>query len=177
VPASCTIRPSRSRRCASCASRPTRGASMRGLRAPGTGIPGVIMLGTTRWKGVRDFDAVYRNRPGVVVELEGASYGRFVVTTDDPERVAVRTERSGRASRPAGSALRARRRALPGPVRRRSGRAPFWPCLKLTGCCCCAIMRTYVRYALRVARFFPTIEDTLAFGGSAARLARSADAT
>ena len=62
---------------------------MRGLRAPGTGIPGVIMLGTTRWKGVRDFDAVYRKRPGVVVELEGAPYGRFVVTTEDPERVAA----------------------------------------------------------------------------------------
>ncbi len=58
------------------------------MRAPGTGIPGVIMLGTTRSKAFRDFDAVYRKRPGVVVELADAPYSRFVVTSDEAERVA-----------------------------------------------------------------------------------------
>ena len=45
---------------------------LRGLRAPGTGIPGVIALGTWRSKGAKDFAAVYRGGPAVVVELARA---------------------------------------------------------------------------------------------------------
>jgi len=58
---------------------------LRGIRAPGTGIPGVIALGTRRGAGIRDFAAVYRHRPAVVVELEGAQFDRLVVTDDDAE--------------------------------------------------------------------------------------------
>ncbi|HEY6378519.1 MAG TPA: hypothetical protein VI316_04995, partial [Candidatus Dormibacteraeota bacterium] len=47
-------------------------ARLRGMRAPGTGWPGVIALGTRRGRGVRDFAAVYGKGEGVVVELEGA---------------------------------------------------------------------------------------------------------
>jgi hypothetical protein len=62
---------------------------LRGMRAPGTGFPGVIMLGTTRGKGVHDFAAVYGHRRGVVVDLKGARWTRFVISCRDdaPEDV------------------------------------------------------------------------------------------
>ena len=62
---------------------------LRGLRAPGTGFPGVIMLGTTRARGVHDFAAVYGHRRGVVVDLKGAPWTRFVISCRDdaPEDV------------------------------------------------------------------------------------------
>ena len=62
-------------------------SELRGIRAPGTGIPGVIALGTRRGGGGRDFTAVYRNRPAVVLELEGAVFDRLVISVDDPSNV------------------------------------------------------------------------------------------
>ncbi len=57
---------------------------LRGLRWPGTGLPGVIALGTWRWGGGRDFAAVYRGGPAVVVELDGAAgYDRLIVSAHD----------------------------------------------------------------------------------------------
>ena len=60
-------------------------SELRGMRAPGTGVPGVIAVGTRRARGVKDFAAVHGRGPGVVVELEGAAYDRFVVTDDDAQ--------------------------------------------------------------------------------------------
>ena len=63
---------------------------LRGLRAPGTGLPGAIMLGTLRYTGGRDFAAVYgKSRKAVVVDFEGDRYGRFVVTQNRAEEVAA----------------------------------------------------------------------------------------
>jgi hypothetical protein len=62
-------------------------SELRGIRAPGTGIPGVIALGTRRGGGGRDFTAVYRNRSAVVLELEGAVFDRLVISVDDPSNV------------------------------------------------------------------------------------------
>ena len=56
---------------------------LRGIRAPGTGVPNVIAVGTRRGDFGKDFAAVHGKGPAVVVELEGAAYGRFVVTADD----------------------------------------------------------------------------------------------
>jgi hypothetical protein len=61
-------------------------AEIRGWRV-GTGLPGVVALGTWRTRGARDFVAVYRRQRGVVVELEGAPFERFVLTAPDPEAV------------------------------------------------------------------------------------------
>jgi len=58
---------------------------LRGIRAPGTGVPGEIMLGTCRGSFGKDFAAVYRHKPAVVVELEGQEFQRLIVTTADPE--------------------------------------------------------------------------------------------
>ena len=56
---------------------------LRGIRAPGTGLPNVIAVGTRRGSFGKDFAAVHGKGPAVVVELEGAAYGRLVVTADD----------------------------------------------------------------------------------------------
>ena len=56
---------------------------LRGIRAPGTGIPNVIAVGTRRGGFGKDFAAVHGTGPAVVVELEGATFGRLVVTSDD----------------------------------------------------------------------------------------------
>ncbi len=62
---------------------------LRGLRAPGTGWPGVIALGTRRGgEGGNQFAAVYRDRPAIVIELEGAEFARLIISLRDPDRVA-----------------------------------------------------------------------------------------
>ena len=58
-------------------------SELRGVRAPGTGIPDVISLCTRRGPGVHDFAAVYAGRPVVVVETDGASFDRLVVSSRD----------------------------------------------------------------------------------------------
>jgi len=63
---------------------------LRGLRAPGTGLPGAVMLGTLRFSGGRDFAAVYgKSKKAVVVEFERGRYGRFVVTCARGDEVAA----------------------------------------------------------------------------------------
>jgi hypothetical protein len=69
--------------------RPFR--DLRGLRAPGAGLPGVIALGTWRYRGGKDFAALYRGGPALVVELdEDAPYRRLLVSAHDA--VALREE-------------------------------------------------------------------------------------
>jgi hypothetical protein len=62
---------------------------LRGVRMPGTGCPRLIMLGTTRGRGWKDFNAVYRKRPVVIVDLDGQEFERLVVTRDEAEAVAA----------------------------------------------------------------------------------------
>jgi 2-methylcitrate dehydratase PrpD len=62
---------------------------LRGIRAPGTGIPGVIAVGTRRGSFGKDFAVVHGKEIAVVVDLDGASYSRLVVTTADAENVAA----------------------------------------------------------------------------------------
>jgi hypothetical protein len=54
---------------------------LRGVRAPGTGFPGKIMLGTTRFRGGKDFCAVYKHRPGYVIDLRNEDFQRILITT------------------------------------------------------------------------------------------------
>jgi hypothetical protein len=58
-------------------------AELRGMRAPGTGWPNVIAVGTRRGGFGKDFAAVHGKGPAVVVDLEGSPYQRLVVTMDD----------------------------------------------------------------------------------------------
>ena len=62
-------------------------SALRGIRSPGTGVPGVIAYGVRRLTGDRpDFAAVLRRRPTVLVELDRPSeFGRLVVSVSDGE--------------------------------------------------------------------------------------------
>lgn len=57
---------------------------VRGMRLPGTGLPGVIALGT--WRSLvagRSFAAAYRAVPALVLELRDYPFDRVVVSTPD----------------------------------------------------------------------------------------------
>jgi hypothetical protein len=68
-------------------------SQLRGLRAPGTGVPKVISVGTRRGGGIKDFVVVHGGGPVVVVEMEGAEFDRFVVTAEDATSVADKLRR------------------------------------------------------------------------------------
>ncbi len=59
-------------------------SELRGIRAPGTGIPKVIAVCTCRGPFGKDFAAVHGRGPGVVVEFDGQEFQRWVVSVDDP---------------------------------------------------------------------------------------------
>ncbi len=67
---------------------------LRGWRAPGTGVPKVIAVGTRRGEFGKDFAAVHGTGPAVVVVLAGAEYGRLVVTMDDAVQLATRIQQA-----------------------------------------------------------------------------------
>jgi hypothetical protein len=55
---------------------------VRGIRAPGYGLPGHAVVGTWRGRGFKDFVAVYwKRRRGIVITLEGQEYDRVVIST------------------------------------------------------------------------------------------------
>lgn len=60
---------------------------LRGVRAPGTGIPGVIAYGVRRMTGTApDFAAVHGHGPAVLVECgAGARFARLVISVPDAE--------------------------------------------------------------------------------------------
>jgi hypothetical protein len=51
------------------------------MRMPGTGWPGAIALGTWRYGGGKDFAALYRGGPALIVELAGAEFRRLLVSS------------------------------------------------------------------------------------------------
>jgi hypothetical protein len=53
---------------------------LRGVRAPGTAIPYVILLGTMRIKGGKDFCAIYKRTPAVIYEFADAPFKRWIVS-------------------------------------------------------------------------------------------------
>ncbi len=70
--------------------------ALRGMRAPGTGIPGVIAYGVRRFAGGKDFAALRSRRPALRVDLDNSSpFGRLVVSVPDPEATAARLRDAG----------------------------------------------------------------------------------
>jgi hypothetical protein len=63
-------------------------SELRGIRAPGTGVPGLIAVGTRRGKFGKDFAVVHGRGPAVVVEFATGEFHRWVVTIDDAEHQA-----------------------------------------------------------------------------------------
>ncbi len=52
---------------------------LRGIRAPGTGFPYLIMLGTMRHRKGKDFYVIYKRRPVIVLELKNEKFKRWVI--------------------------------------------------------------------------------------------------
>ena len=52
---------------------------LRGIRAPGTGFPYVIMLGTMWHRKGRDFCVVYKKRPVLILEFKNEKFKRWVI--------------------------------------------------------------------------------------------------
>lgn len=74
----------------SACAEPDPWVALRGIRAPGTGIPGVIAYGTRRFGGGRDFAAVRGGRPAVRVDLgEESPFARLVVSVGDADGTAA----------------------------------------------------------------------------------------
>ena len=59
-------------------------SELHGIRTPGTGLPGVVAVGTRRGSSLKDFAAVQGRSAGTVVELEGQEFGNLILTVPDP---------------------------------------------------------------------------------------------
>ena len=57
---------------------------MKGFRAPGTGIPGVVMLGTLRSKQGKEFAAVYGKGRAKVYEFSSGPFRRWILSDSKP---------------------------------------------------------------------------------------------
>ena len=53
---------------------------LRGVRAPGTGIPYVVLLGSMRFKGGKDFTAIYKRGPVRIYDFGAGEFNRWVVS-------------------------------------------------------------------------------------------------
>ena len=65
--------------------------TVHGFRAPGTGIPGRVAVGTYRSRGSKLFAVVHHDATrGVHVRLTGADFSELVIGTDAAEEVVAR---------------------------------------------------------------------------------------
>jgi hypothetical protein len=53
---------------------------LRGVRAPGTGIPYVVLLGTMRYPRGKDFTAIYKRGPVRIYEFSAGEFKRWIVS-------------------------------------------------------------------------------------------------
>jgi hypothetical protein len=62
------------------AENPWQSTVLRGIRAPGTGIPYVILLGTMRYKKKKDFTAIYRRGPVEIYTFKNTDFERWIIS-------------------------------------------------------------------------------------------------
>jgi hypothetical protein len=74
-------------------------SAIRGIRSPGTGIPGLIAYGTYRHAHGKDFNAVHRGQRAVRLALADQTFSAMVVGVDDPDEVCTRLGVSVEAAR------------------------------------------------------------------------------
>jgi hypothetical protein len=73
--------------------------TLRGIRAPGTGFPYIIMLGTMWHRKGRDFCVVYKRRPVFVLEFENEKFKRWVIpATPESESILASLKRQANQS-------------------------------------------------------------------------------
>lgn len=56
---------------------------LKGVRAPGTGIPFLVMLGTMRYLKGKDFVAIYRKKPAAIVTFKRGEFTRWIFQIED----------------------------------------------------------------------------------------------
>ena len=59
---------------------PWRREVIKGFRAPGAAIPFVVLLGTMRYRGGKDFTAIYNRTAVDIYEFKDSAYKRWIVT-------------------------------------------------------------------------------------------------
>jgi hypothetical protein len=64
-------------------------AEVHGLRMPGTGLPGVVMVGTWLSSEGNTFAVCHGPGPAIVIDLAGQHVDRIVMTVDNPEEAAA----------------------------------------------------------------------------------------
>lgn len=69
--------------------------AVRGMRAPGLGLPGTLLIGTWRRLGTKTLVAVRRGEPALVLRLKGQRYDTIIVSTPDAEALATELNRVG----------------------------------------------------------------------------------
>jgi len=60
-------------------------STLRGVRAPGTALPYVVLLATLRGRGYRDFVAMVGREEGVVLTLKSGPFARWIFTLKQPK--------------------------------------------------------------------------------------------
>ena len=60
-------------------------STLRGIRAPGTALPSVVLLGTLRGRNYRDFVAMKGRGEGVVITLKSGPFARWIFTVRQPK--------------------------------------------------------------------------------------------
>jgi len=60
--------------------KPWRRSVINGFRAPGAAIPFVVLLGTMRYRGGKDFTAIYNRTAVDIYEFKDSAYKRWIVT-------------------------------------------------------------------------------------------------
>ena len=60
-------------------------STLRGVRAPGTALPYLVLLGTLRGRGYRDFVAMSGRGEGVVLTLKSGPFARWIFTLKQPK--------------------------------------------------------------------------------------------
>ena len=60
-------------------------STLRGIRAPGTALPYVVLLGTLRGLKYRDFVAMKGRGEGVVLTLKSGPFARWIFTLKQPK--------------------------------------------------------------------------------------------
>ena len=60
-------------------------STLRGIRAPGTALPYVVLLGTLRGWRYRDFVAMSGRGEGVVLTLKSGPFARWIFTMKQPK--------------------------------------------------------------------------------------------
>jgi hypothetical protein len=59
----------------------------KGIKAPGTHIPGLIVAGTFRNNGKKSFWDVCKSKNAIVVDLKNEEYDFLIIEVSDPESV------------------------------------------------------------------------------------------